>query len=190
MRCTSELNPELLGGGGGGGVLSKKPALGSNLCLPRRKNPHRHPLPSQRNTRFKCKPQASLLEEDGVMCPPPPPPPVPRCPRLFLSFALWSIMYSPGAEPSFILLYPPAERHRMKLWLSAGSNCIKGSPGQPWRTLQRGGRGHEGRQQRHDASNSALQIIIFAFAEMFFSFWSNYFLQIIEHLNIWGFFLS
>lgn len=53
-------------------------------------------------------------------------------------------------RPPFILIYPPAERERMKLWLSTGSNCIKGSPGQPWRTLQRGGGGGGGGRKKRE----------------------------------------
>lgn len=43
---------------------------GSERRLPRK---NRHPLVSHGNTRFKCKPQAPLLGEDGAMRPPPSP---------------------------------------------------------------------------------------------------------------------
>lgn len=124
LRHTSDFNLQR---------LIEKPALGSKWCLPRKEN--HHPLRSQSSTRFKCKPQAPLLEEDRVVSSLPP----------SLSSAIFNLyaslihyVFSRCCAPFYTHLPTNRERGRMKLRLSTGSNCIKGSPGQPWRTLQRG----------------------------------------------------
>ncbi len=88
------------------------------------KEKNHHPLVSQSNMRFKCKPQASL------------PCVLPPCLWLFLTNALRSIMHSPGAAPPFILIHPATEREREWNYCSAQAVIVLKTL---WRTLQRGG---------------------------------------------------
>lgn len=95
LRHTSDFNLQR---------LIEKPALGSKWCLPRKKITIHSALRAAQGSNVNHRPLCWRRTES---CPPSLPP----CPQLFLTYTLlWSIMYSPGAAPPFILICPPTER--------------------------------------------------------------------------------